>query len=438
MPRTIVIVGASFAGLGVAQALEARAEGVDAEIILMDKRPYHEFHALLYEVATGAAEGRPEDCEKILASGVCVNLNAYERLLRGKRLTFRCAEVLAIDRLTRRLQLRGGEELAYDVLVLAVGAETAFFGIPGLREHAIPLKTTADALRIRRRVLQVVAETSTAQVSPRSIVVGGGGPTGVEFAAELGSTLRAMVRQGKLSAGSVSVVLVEGASRLLSMFPERLHRLALQRLHTFGVRVLLDALVQRVEFGRVTIGPRPLRPGEQRSQLLCGFDGTSCTIDAELVVWTGGIQCSPLPQRAGFPCDVKGRIHVGEDFLVAGMTEVFALGDCVAFVHPRTGQVLPPVAAIAVRQAPVVADNVLRLLNGYPLRRFRPPTLPAIVPFGGKWAGLVYRRWTIVGRMPWMLRVCVDGWYFMTTLGGIRGFRMWWRGARVYVQNDGE
>ncbi|MBI2483396.1 NAD(P)/FAD-dependent oxidoreductase [Candidatus Uhrbacteria bacterium] len=437
MPRTIVVIGASFAGLGVAQALESRAESVDAEVVLIDKRPYHEFHALLYEVATGAVEGRPEDCEKILASGVSVNLHAYERLLRGRRLTFRCAEVMAIDRLTKRIQLRGGEELAYDALVLAVGAEAAFFGIPGLREHAIPLKTTADALRIRRRVLQMLAEVASDAVRPRTILIGGGGPTGVEFAAELANTLQAFVRRGTLQPGRVLVALVEGSARLLSMFPERLGRSALQRLHAFGVRVCLDALVQRVEFGRVTVVPRHLRTGESRAQLLCGFDGPSCTIDAELVVWTGGIQFSPLPSRAGFCCDEKGRVQVGEDFLVRDTAEVFALGDCAAFLHHRTGKALPPVASVAVRQAPVAADNILRLLNGYPLRRFRPPTLPAIVPLGGKWAGCVYRGRTIMGRIPWMLRLAVDSWYFMTTLGWWRGFRVWWRGARVYVQNDG-
>lgn len=436
MPRTIAIIGASFAGLGVARYLEPRAEQADAEVVLVDKRPYHEFHALLYEVATGSATGRAEDCEKILASGVCINLHAYDRLLRGKHLTFRCDEVVAIDRLTRQLRLRGGEAIRYDALVLAAGSETAYYGIPGLREHAIPLKSVRDALRIRRRMLDLIDRARNGTEQNVSILIGGGGATGVEFAAELGNYLRTLVARGEIRSHDYEITLVEAGSRLLAAFPERLSRVALQRLHRLGVRVLLDAAVKRVELGRAIVAPRSLKPGEQREQLLCGFQGDSCTLEADCIVWTGGIQFPSLLKDSGFPCDPKGRVMVGADLLVQGETCVYAVGDCASFAHPRTKQLLPPLASIAVREAPVAAANVLGCLDGYPPRFFRPPTLPAIVPLGGKVVGLAYRNWTWVGRGPWILRSLVDLTYFCSTMGLRLGLRMWWRGARLYVQND--
>lgn len=474
MPRTIAIVGASFAGFGVAAWLEPRAERADAEVILIDKKPYHEFHELLYEVATGSAAGRPEDCEKILASGVCINLNAYDRLLRGKHLTFRCDGVIAIDRHTRTLQLRSGEAIRYDALVLAIGSETAYYGIPGLREHAIPLKSVRDALRIRRRMLEWLQGTSRSpavhpslfrgrsppprpgsgralpSVDPSSasledrftsrqrfsILIGGAGATGVEFAAELGNFLRTLVARGEIRSHDYEITLVEAGSRLLAAFPERLSSAALQRLHWLGVRVLLDAVVKQVEFGRAVLVPRSLKPGEQRERLLCGFEDDSCTLEADCIVWTGGIQFPSLLRASGFPCDPKGRVVVGADLLVQGETCVYALGDCASFSHPRTKRPLPPLASIAAREAPTAAANVLGCLDGYPARFFRPPTLPSIVPFGGKHAGLVYRNWTWVGRGSWLLRSLVDCMYFCSTMGLRLGLRMWWRGARVYTQND--
>ncbi|MDP3771261.1 MAG: NAD(P)/FAD-dependent oxidoreductase, partial [bacterium] len=421
MPRRIVIIGASFAGLGVARALEPRAVDGDVEVVLIDRKPYHEYHPLLYEVATGAANGRQEDCEKILASGVCMNLNAFDQLLKGTYVTFRCDEVLAIDRRTRQVRLRGGDVISYDALVLAMGSETAYYNIAGLKEHAIPLKSVRDALRIRRRILELVERAKRGTEQKVSIVIGGGGATGVEFAAELGNALRELVRRGDIRSHDYEIALVEMGSRLLTMFPERFSRTALQRLHRFGVRVLLDAAIQRVELGRAIIAPRPLKSGETREQLFCGFDGASCTIEADCIVWTGGIQFPALLKEAEFTCDPRGRVIVGEDFLIAGETCVFALGDCASLTPPRATHPLPPLASVAIREAPIAAANVLACLDGYPLTRFRPHVPPSILPLGGKYAGLTHRGWTWIGRFPWLLRTFIDLSYFCSILGLVMG-----------------
>jgi NADH dehydrogenase len=436
MPRTIVIVGAGFGGLGVARWLELRAEAADVHVILVDRQPAHQYQPLLYEVATGHAPGRSEDAERALAAGTRVDLHAYERRFRGTRVTFRNDEVTAIDRHTRRLQFRGGAELAYDGLVLALGSEVEYYGIPGLREHAIPLKVTADALRIRRRILDGVARVHDDPDARWSIIIGGGGATGVEFACELGNALHALVARRVIRRDAYAIALVEAGTRLITAFPDRFARAALQRLHRFGVHVFLDTCVQRVDLGRVVIAPRPLRAGEQRDALLCGFDGPEHVLASDCLIWTGGIRFPVLPREAGFACDAKGRIVVGEDFAVRDETRVFALGDCAAET-PRGAQLpLPPLASIAIREAPTVAANVLASLDDRALRRFRSRILPSILPLGGKRAGLAYRGWTWIGRMPWILHQLVALRYFCATFGVWGGARIWWRGARCYIQND--
>lgn len=435
-PKRIVIIGAGVAGWGVARALRHAARDGDVEVVLIDRRPYHEFPPLLYEVATGTARGREGDCEQILASGVCVNLHAYDRVLVGKGIRFIADDVVAIDRRTRNVRLRGGEEVPFDGLVLALGAETAYYGIAGLREHALPLKHTPDALRIRRCVLELLERAERGSVARANVVVGGGGATGVEFSAELAHTLDARVRRGTLRREDYAITLVEGGSRLLSAFPERLAREALQRLHRLGVRVLLDTRVQQVELGRVAVVPRPLAAGEDRQQLLCGFDGDSCALDADCVVWTGGIGYPTLPRDAGLPVDERGRVRIGEDFMIEGERCVFAVGDCAAFVSSRAKQPLPPLASYAVREAPVCARNALACIEVKPLRRFRPHVMPAVVPLGGRMGACTYRGWTWIGGFPWYLHSFVALQYFVGAFGVVRGIRIWWRGARVYVQND--
>lgn len=434
--KRIVIIGAGVAGWGVARALRRAARDGDVEVVLIDRRPYHEFPPLLYEVATGAVRGREGDCEQILASGVCVNLHAYDRVLVPDGVRFIADDVTAIDRRTRRVHLRGGDEIPFDSLVLALGAETAYYGIAGLREHALPLKHTPDALRIRRCILDLVDRAGRGSIGRANVVVGGGGATGVEFAAELAHTLDARVRRGVLRREDYAVTLVEGGSRLLAAFPERLAREALQRLHRLGVRVLLDARVQRVELGRVTVIPRPLASGEDRSRLLCGFDGDTCALDADCIVWTGGIGYPTLPRDAGFAVDERGRVRVGQDFLVEGERCVFAVGDCAAFLHPRTKQPLPPLASYAVREAPVCARNAMACAAGDVLRQFRPRVMPSVVPLGGRLGAFTYRGWVWIGGFPWYLHSLVALQYFTGAFGAFRGIRIWWRGARVYVQND--
>jgi NADH:ubiquinone reductase (H+-translocating) len=432
--RRVVIVGGGIGGWNVARLLEQQAERKQYEVTLIDRRPHHEFAPLYYEVATGISRMMNRSAPS-LEDTRRRPLSAFSRLTAGTRMTYQCGDVVAIDRRTRRIRTREGDEIPYDVLVLALGSESAFFGISGLRTHALPLKSARDAYRIQRRFADLITRASDHPDQPSSVIVGGAGATGIEFVCELANTVRSLERKRVIPERVITATIIEASSRVLGVFPSRMSRVAVQRMHQLGVRVLLDTMIKEVRLGSVIVAPRPLRDGEDRSTLLCGFEGSSCTIDSDMVVWTGGIRYPSLPQEFGFRVDQRGRVIVDDQLLVEGETCVFALGDCAALTHATHGT-LPPLASVAVRQAPTVAQNVIACLEGTSLRWHRHRTLPSIVPLGGKRAAVAYQGRTWVGFFPWAFRVLVDGKYFMQAFGFRKGVVAWFRSARMIVQND--
>ncbi|MDO8463398.1 MAG: FAD-dependent oxidoreductase [bacterium] len=433
IPR-VVIIGGGLAGWGVVKELEPYARHEDIALTLIEERSCHEFPPLYYEVATGIAQGDTGEAVS-LASSVCVDVVHLERFTRKANVAIVQDRVTAIHRAARRVVVLSGAEIPYDVLVLAMGVQTAYYGIMGLRDHAIPLKSVADALHIRRRICELIARARRGSVERFGIVIGGGGATGVEFAAELASACREFVRRGLLRREDVEITIVEGASRLLTAFPERASYLALRRLHRLGVRVFLDALVGKVTLDGVTVVPRPLREGEHREQLLCGFSGDSCELASDVTVWTGGIVPTALPKESGFAVNTRGAVVVDRTGLVEGERCVFALGDCAVFPDARGGTI-PPLASHAVRSAPIVGENVMRMLRAARLRAYRARELPAILPLGGKYAMLTYRGRIVDGWSVWVLRSLVDLRYFTRAFGLVTGFSIWLRGIRAYVKND--
>ena len=255
--QPIIIVGGGFGGMRVARLLSRQRRCLKRPILLIDKHRHHVYTPLLYEVASGCTTG----------------VEAETRLIRGAAFRFEDAlksccdvafmrgEAAALDPAARTLRLKDGTSLAYHTLVLALGSETEFFGIPGLREHALTLKTRQDALDIRRRVEMLLTKSQGSRKNGAlRLVVGGGGATGTEFAAEMSGCFHAMERRGALRRGSWEITLVEATGRLLGMLKPELSSFAKHRLEKRGVKVMLDTCFKTIENGTVMIAPRPLKP----------------------------------------------------------------------------------------------------------------------------------------------------------------------------------
>jgi NADH dehydrogenase len=336
----VVIVGGGFAGLYTARNLK----DVECRITLVDRRNYHLFQPLLYQVATAALN--PADIAAPIRG-----------ILRGqKNLDVILGEVTGIDPKTRRIQLADGE-LTYDYLVLATGATHSYFNHPEWERDAPGLKTIEDALEIRRRVLYAF-EAAEREADPvkqaewLTFVVIGAGPTGAELAGALSEIARqTMVRDFRhIHPESARVILLEGKDRVLPPYPPDLSARAQEQLERLGVEVITSAIVTNVTAHEVRIGER--------------------VIPTHTVLWAAGVQANPLGRSLGVPLDRAGRVIVEPDLTIPGHHNVFVLGDLASAKTPG-GDPVPGVAPAAIQEGKHTALNLERAVAGQPLRAFR-------------------------------------------------------------------
>jgi NADH:quinone reductase (non-electrogenic) len=347
---TVVIVGAGFGGLRAAHAL--RKAPVD--VVLVDRRNYHLFQPLLYQVATAGLE--PEQIARPVRAV----------LRRQKNFEFRMTEVTGLESGAKRLLTADGP-IAYDYLILAVGGETNYFGLAGVPEHGFGLKDIPEAIRIRNHVLHAF-ERAMLEPDPErrraelTFVVVGGGPTGVEMAGALSELIRLVLVKDypRLNIKDVRVLLLEATDRLLGPMPARLREAAAETLWRKHVEVRFGATVADYDGKRVV-----LKSGE--------------VIPASTLIWAAGAKAVQLTSHLGLPTARQGRIPVSETLQVSGHDGVYVIGDA-AYLE-ADGEPLPMMAPVAIQMAETVARNIRRLLDGaapIPFRYREPGSLATI------------------------------------------------------------
>jgi len=325
-PR-VVIVGAGFGGLNAAQEL-AKAP---LRVTLIDRRNYHTFQPLLYQVATaGLSPGE-------IAAPV------RSILRHNKNVEVLMAEVHGFN-LDRKTVETSDAEIPYDYLIVAAGASHAYFGHDEWEPLAPGLKTIEDALEIRRRVLLAfeLAERQAAAgqaFMPLNFVVVGGGPTGVELAGTLAEiSHHALAHEFRsIDPARTHILLIEGGPRILPAYSEDLSRSAQEQLQKLGVEVRTSAMVTQIDPGAVTVG--------------------QTRIAATVTLWAAGVAASPLGKKLGAPVDRAGRVPVLPDLSLPGHPEVFVIGD-LASAKDEQGKMLPGVAPVAIQQGKFVAKLI--------------------------------------------------------------------------------
>ncbi len=389
----VVIVGGGFGGLQAAQHL--RRAPVD--LTLIDRRNFHLFQPLLYQVATGALS--PGEIASPLR-GV---------LKRHRNATVVLGEVTAVDLAARTLSVAQPNdrhaELPYDTLIVAAGARHSYFGHDEWAPMAPGLKSLEDALELRRRILSAfeAAEIEPDPVAQRALltfVVVGAGPTGVELAGQIAEIARDTVRRDfrHVDPTTAAIVLVEGADRVLTAFPPSLSAKAERQLQKLGVTVRNDRLVVGVDPEGVT-----LKPG----------DGPEERLESRTVIWAAGVSASPLAaalaEASGAPLDRAGRITVEPDLSLPGHPEVLALGDMVRVSDGQGGQIpLPGVAPAAMQQGRYAAKVVrARLAGDAPPTPFRYHDKGNLATIGRMKAVGVIRGLRLSGTIAWL------GWLFI-------------------------
>jgi NADH dehydrogenase len=333
-PRVLVL-GGGFAGVGATQNLKDS----DVDVVLVDKHNYHTFQPLLYQLATGLLE----------TTGVGHSLRDLVKKQDNARV--HQATVTAIDLDAREAQFADMEPLGYDYLVLGLGAEVNFFGVAGAPEHAFPLYTLPDAVHLKDHVLarweEADRQPDLVDDGSLTIVVVGGGPTGVESAGALAELYRGVFPKDypDLPQDKARIVLVEAGPALFPMFKEELREYTEKALKKRTVEVMTGEVVESISPTRVKLK-----------------SGT--VIDAHTLVWGAGLQGNALVQSLGLQLERGNRIGVGVDLRVAGHPEVFAVGDIAAITDEKTSQVLPQLGSVALQSGEHAGKTLARIVSG--------------------------------------------------------------------------
>lgn len=338
--KRVIILGAGFAGMYTALKLEKRlGRDTPADIVLIDRNPFHLFTPMLHETAAG-----------LIPRGLI--LTPIRRVVRGRRIHFLRARVDDIDLEARTVQLCCGQ-ITYDVLVIALGSVTNFYGNESVRQRAMEMKFGGDAEQVRCHIIDhLEAATQVADPAQRrrllTFVVVGAGCTGVETVTELHEFIEHVHadQYSEIDHDELRTVLVEVRDRVLPEMDTGLAETAQQRMRRMGIDLMLGTTVTRYDGARLEFaGDRPPLP-------------------TNTVVWTAGVRAPDVVRRLPVEKDRIGRIVVGHDLAVPGRPGVYAMGDAAHAVHPESGEVYAPTAQVAYRQTPIVAANIAADVRG--------------------------------------------------------------------------
>ena len=344
----VVIIGGGFGGLYAAKSM-AKA---NVQITLIDKRNFHLFQPLLYQVATGSLS--PADISSPLRSVLSKSKNT--KVLLG--------EVNDIDTSAQNVMV-GAESVPYDTLIVATGAKHSYFGKDNWEEFAPGLKTVEDAIEMRRRIFSAfeAAESESDPVKRQALltfVIVGGGPTGVELAGAIAELATKTLTEDfrNIDTAETRVLLLEGLDRILPPFAPELSHTAEVSLTALGVDVQTKTLVTHIENDIVTI-----KQGDDVKE-----------IAAKTVLWAAGVKASPmgkvLTEKTGVESDRAGRVIVEPDLSIKGFPNIFVVGDLANFAH-QNDKPLPGVAPVAMQEGEYVAKLIQKRLKGETLRPFK-------------------------------------------------------------------
>ncbi|CAN5862320.1 NAD(P)/FAD-dependent oxidoreductase [soil metagenome] len=399
----VVIIGAGFGGLNAAKSLK----NVDVDVTIIDRRNFHLFQPLLYQVASAALN--PSDIAYPIRS-------IFRRQRNVRRIVM--GEVVGLDLEDRRVKLAEGAAVPFDYLVVASGATHSYFGNDQWSEFAPGLKTIEDALYIRRQILSAFEEAERQPDRAAELltfVVVGAGPTGVEMAGAMAEiAVHATSNEFKhIDPTSSRVVLVEGAPFVLPVYPEPLSLKAKRQLETLGVEVLTGSLVHSIDGSGVTLG-----------------DGTR--IESETVLWAAGVKASQLGELLGAPLDRAGRVVVDSDLSIPGRLNVLVIGDLA------TVPGVPGVAPAAMQMGRYVARLIRSDLMGKERKPFEYRNKGSLATIGRARGVADFGKVRFSGFLAWVAWLAVHIFYLIGFRNRVLVLISWaWsyvsfrRGARI-------
>jgi NADH dehydrogenase len=372
----VVILGGGFGGLAAARALYKAAD-----VTVVDRHNYQTFLPLLYQVST---------------AGLAADHVAYpiRGALRKTPVKFRMGSPISIDHKNQEVKLDSSELLKFDHLIVALGSVSADFGIPGVKEFTLGMKTVSEALTIRAEIMRRFEDLCRFEDDTKlSITVVGGGPTGVEMAGAIAELIRGPLKSDQANAAShINITLIEAGPRLLPPFAPSLSARTKKDLEKLGVKVLVNAAVQEVEHRKIKLK-----------------DGT--TIASEITIWAAGVKGSDAMAQLNLPI-AGNRVAVDPTMQVKNYPNVWALGDIAAAIG-KDGNTLPMVAPVAIQQGKFIAKQIVRLAKGQKLENFKYLDKGSMATIGRNKAIVQVKGIKISGAIAWLIWLWLHLFYLL-------------------------
>ena len=351
MSKKVVILGAGYGGLLAAMNIRKYLTKDQAQVTVINQYPTHQIITELHRLAAGSV------AEQAVAMPLA-------KLFKGKDIDLKIAKVESFSADQKEVKLSDGSSLSYDALVVALGSKTAYFGIPGLEENSMVLKSADDANKIYQHIEEQIAEyAKTKNEADATILIGGGGLTGVELVGEIADMMPKLARSYGVNPKEVKLLLVEAGPKILPVLPAHLIERATASLEARGVQFLTGLPVTNVD-GNVI----DLKDGQK--------------ITANTFVWTGGVQGNPLVGQSGLDVD-RGRATVNEYLQSTSHKDVFVVGDS-AVVFGEDGRPLPPTAQIAWQMGEQTGYNVFAYLENKSFKEFTQVNSGTLASLGRK------------------------------------------------------
>ncbi len=418
--KQIVILGGGFAGIAAALAIKKSLSKKDAKVVLIDKNSFHLFTPSLYEVATSE---EPKS-----------NIAIPFKEIFGKRIEIIQAEVEKIDSVKQVVMLgkqpstslrqkvsslseqhepKGFGEISYDYLLIALGSEPAYFHIPGLKENSIALKSLREAVMVRNKILTMCCKEGLPNGRQGEcnkkvqVVIGGGGFSGTELAAELLTYKKKIARQHHLDPSCLQVTIIQGSDRLLKELDPHVSTIAKKRIKSKNVTFAFGGHISKVTKTSVFTDDNKVYP-------------------YDLLIWTGGVQANITAWKSNLPVNKRGQIIVNNSLQVQGRQHIFAAGDIAQYIDTKTQKPAPTVAQVAEDEGKIAGENITRLLQHKQLTNYRYRHIGYVVPLRGKYAAAELMGWLhFDGFIGWIVQQIIFLYYLIKILPLWKALRRW-------------
>jgi len=372
----VVILGGGFGGLAAARALYK-----SAEVTVVDRHNFQTFLPLLYQVST---------------AGLAADHVAYpiRGALRKTDIKFRMGSPISIDHKNQEVKLDSSEVLQFDHLIVALGSVSADFGIPGVNEYALGMKTVHEALTIRAEIMRRFEDLCRFEDETKlSISVIGGGPTGVEMAGAIAELIRGPLKSDQANAAAhIQVSLIEAGPRLLPPFAPSLSARTKKDLEKLGVKVLLNTAVKAIEHRKIILKD-------------------DSVLNSEITIWAAGVKGSDAMAQLSLPTN-GNRVAVEPTMQVKNYPNIWALGD-IAGALGKDGRPLPMVAPVAIQQGKFIAKQIVRLVANKPLTVFKYLDKGSMATIGRNKAIVQVRGLKIAGPIAWLIWLWLHLFYLL-------------------------